>query len=222
MRALVVEDEARLARNVARALERHASFAVDVAHDGLAGLAMALAQPYDLLVLDLRLPGLGGLDLLQRLRTAGRRTPVLVLTALDGTDDVVQGLDRGADDYLTKPFELQELCARARALVRRSWDSPRPVLSVGGLEIDTVTRQVRWNGRVERLPRMEYRVLEYLASRPGRVVSKSELIDHVYDFESERLGNVIEVYVSSLRRRFGARIIETRRGFGYVLTGEPT
>jgi DNA-binding response OmpR family regulator len=220
MRALVIEDEARLARNIAEMLEQHASFAVDVAADGPSGLRRAMAVPYDLLILDLRLPELGGLELLRQLRAAGSRTPVLVITALDDTNDVVQGLDLGADDYLTKPFHMAELCARARALVRRSYDRPDPVLTVGRIRIDTSTRQVSCDGRTEHLPAMEYRMLEYLALRAGEVVSKTELVERLYDFNSDRLSNVVEVYVSSLRRRFGAAAIRTVRGHGYMLTGD--
>ena len=170
-------------------------------------------------MLDLRLPGIEGLELLRRLRAAGRRTPVLVLTALDATRDVVAGLDVGADDYLTKPFSMDELCARARALVRRAYDRPDPVLVVGRIRIDTARREVTVDGRVERLPAKEYRLLELLAFRAGDVVSKRDLLEHLYDFDSDRLENVIEVYVSSLRKRFGADVIETVRGLGYRLAG---
>ena len=219
MRALIVEDEVRLARNIGRMLATDGTFAFDLAHDGTSGLDLALAASYDLIVLDLRLPGIGGLEFVRRLRGAGRRTPVLVLTALDGTRDVVAGLDVGADDYLTKPFSMDELCARARALVRRAYDRPDPVLVVGRIRIDTARREVRCDERVERLPAKEYRLLELLALRAGEVVSKRDLLEHLYDFDSDRLENVIEVYVSSLRKRFGADAIETVRGLGYRLTG---
>jgi len=219
MRALIIEDEQRLARNIGHMLEQQASFAVDVAGDGPGGLHMALTNPYDLVVLDLMLPGLGGLELLRRLRAAGRRTPVLVLTARDTAEDIVRGLDLGCDDYLTKPFRMDELCARAKALVRRAYDRPDPVRRVGHLEINTATREVTFRKRAQRLPAMEYRLLEYLAMRAGEVVSKTDLIEHLYDFNSDRFSNVIEVYVASLRRRFGADAIQTVRGQGYVLTG---
>jgi DNA-binding response OmpR family regulator len=133
---------------------------------------------------------------------------------------VVRGLDTGADDYLTKPFAMDELCARARALVRRAHDRPDPKLVVGRIEIDTSQRLVRCDGREHRLPAMEYRMLEYLALRAGQVVSKTELFERLYDFNSDRLSNVLEVYVASLRRRFGAASIRTMRGHGYMLTGE--
>ena len=222
MRVLIVEDEARLARNVRRMLEEQTSFAVDLSTDGEDGLHMALTNPYDLIILDLLLPRMDGLALLRKLRAAGRRTPVLVLTARDTTDDIIRGLDLGCDDYLTKPFEMAELCARAKALVRRAYDRPDPVLTVGDIEINTATRQVTCRGRTERLPAMEYRLLEYLAVRAGEVVSKTDIIDHLYDFDSDRFSNVVEVYVSSLRRRFGAEAIRTVRGQGYILTGGKT
>ena len=220
MRALIVEDEARLARNVREALEEHASCAVDVACDGEEGLRKALAVPYDLLILDLRLPGMTGFELLRQLRAAGSRTSVLVLTACQDKDDVVRALDLGADDYLTKPFSMEELCARVRALVRRSHDHADPVLHVGRIRIDTTKHVVTCDGQTWRLPLMEYRLLEYLALRAGQVVSKTELFERLYDFNSDRLSNVLEVYVSSLRRRFGASSILTMRGHGYVLTGD--
>jgi two-component system OmpR family response regulator len=202
-------------------LEERASFAVDVASDGESALSQALAIPYDLVVLDLGLPGKDGLSVLRELREAGARTPVLVLTARGETADVVRGLDSGADDYLAKPFSMTELCARARALVRRAHDRPDPTIVVGRLHIDTLRRVVTHDGREWRLPVMEYRLLEYLALRAGEVVSKTELFERLYDVNSDRLSNVLEVYVSSLRRRFGAAAIVTVRGHGYVLTGDP-
>jgi DNA-binding response OmpR family regulator len=222
MRALIIEDEERLAHSIGRMLEEHTSFAVDIASDGDGGLHMALANPYDLILLDLMLPHLDGLALLEKLRAAGKRTPVLVLTARDTTQDIIRGLDLGCDDYLTKPFEMAELCARAKALVRRAYDRPDPVLKVGDVEINTATRTVTCRGKTERLPAMEYRLLEYLAMRAGEVVSKTDMIEHLYDFDSDRFSNVVEVYVSSLRRRFGAETIQTIRGQGYILTGAHT
>ncbi len=219
MRVLIVEDEARLARNIGRMLHEEASYAADVSTDGEDGLHMALTNPYDLIILDLMLPRLDGLELLRRLRAAGRRTPVLVLTARDTTEDIIRGLDLGGDDYLTKPFRMEELCARARALVRRAYDRPDPVLRAGPIEINTATRVVTCRGRPESLPAMEYRLLEYMAMRAGEVVSKTDIIEHLYDFNAETFSNVVEVYVSSLRKRFGAQTIRTIRGQGYVLAG---
>jgi len=220
VRVLIVEDEVRLARNIGRMLQAEAACAVDISTDGPDGLHMALSNPYDLIVLDLMLPGMDGLDLLARLRDAGRRTPVLVLTARDTTDDVIRGLDLGGDDYLTKPFKMKELLARARALIRRGYDRPDPVLRAGPIEINTATHTVTYRGRKALLPAMEYRLLEYLAMRAGEVVSKTDIIEHLYDFNAETFSNVVEVYVSALRKRFGADTIRTIRGQGYVLGGE--
>jgi len=221
MKILIIEDELRLARNVAKALSEVGNFAVDIATDGEDGLHKACTNPYDVIVLDLMLPKVDGLTILKKLRSKGHRTPVLVLTAKDSPDDVVAGLDLGSDDYLTKPFEMAELLARCRALIRRSYDRPDPVLRAGGLEIDPRSRVVRHHGREHVLPAMEYRLLEYLALRAGEVVSKEDILDHLYDFDAERFSNVIEVYVSSLRKRFGAELIHTLRGQGYSIAQEP-
>ena len=222
MRVLIVEDEERLARNIASVLREAASFAVDIATDGEDGLHLARTNPYDLIILDLMLPKIAGLHVLGTLRSEGHRVPVLILTARDGTEDVVEGLELGSDDYLTKPFEMAELVARCRALIRRSYDRPDPTIRAGGLEVDPRRRVVRQAGREHVLPAMEYRLLEFLAMRAGEVVSKENILEHLYDFDAERFSNVIEVYVSSLRKRFGAELIRTRRGEGYVLAeGEP-
>lgn len=217
MRVLIVEDEERLARNIASVLREAASFAVDIAANGEDGLHLARTNPYDLIVLDLMLPKIPGLHVLSALRSEGFRSPVLILTARGSTEDVVQGLDLGCDDYLTKPFEMAELVARCRALIRRSYDRPDPTVRVGGLEIDPRQRVVRQAGKEHVLPAMEYRLLEFLAMRAGEVVSKENILEHLYDFDAERFSNVIEVYVSSLRRRFGAELIQTLRGQGYRL-----
>jgi two-component system response regulator PhoP len=220
MRVLVIEDEARLAENIARMLEERAGYAVDRAGDGQTGLELAAGDEHDLIILDLMLPDIGGMDVLRRLRRRGRRTPVLVLTARTATEDVVGALEAGSDDYLTKPFEMAELCARCKALIRRSYDRPDPVLRVGSLVIDTARRSVRLEERSFDLPAMEYALLEYLALRAGEVVSKREILEHLYDFDTERFSNVVEVYVSAIRKRFGASSIRTVRNQGYVLTGD--
>lgn len=217
MRVLIVEDEERLARNIASVLREAASFAVDIAANGEDGLHLARTNPYDLIVLDLMLPKIPGLQVLSALRSEGCRSPVLILTARGSTEDVVQGLDLGCDDYLTKPFEMAELVARCRALIRRSYDRPEPTVRAGGLEIDPRQRIVRQAGQEHVLPAMEYRLLEFLAMRAGEVVSKEDLLEHLYDFDAERFSNVIEVYISSLRKRFGAGLIQTLRGQGYRL-----
>ncbi len=221
MRVLVVEDERRLAANVARGLRENADYAVDVAHDGEDGLFMAEAASYDLIILDLMIPSLPGLEVVRRLRSAGQHTPVLVLTARDEKEWVVKLLNAGADDYLTKPFDLGELIARAKALIRRGKGHAAPVLRVADLELNTVDRTVRRAGRQVTLTAMEFRVLEYLVHRPRAVVSKAELLEHLYDYNWEKFSNVIEVYISGLRRKLengtARPLIHTLRGQGYIL-----
>ncbi len=221
MRVLVVEDERRLAENVARSLKENASWVVDIALDGENGLHLAESVAYDLIVLDLMLPKLDGLELLRRYRRGGNKTPVLVLTARDEKQSIVTLLNAGADDYLAKPFDLGEFLARAKALVRRAKGQPTPMLVVGDLEVNTIERTVWRNGREITLTPMEYRVLEYLAHRPRAVVSKTELLEHLYDYNWEKFSNVIEVYISGLRRKIddGAplKLIHTLRGQGYAL-----
>lgn len=223
MRVLIIEDERRLARNVADVLEQRCGYAVDVSTDGEDGRHMALTNPYDLIVLDLMLPKVDGMRVLRELRAAGGTVPVLILTARDGRENVIEGLDAGSDDYLTKPFDMGELVARCRALIRRSYDRPDPVIQVGELSVDVSRREVRAGGRPVELSAMEFRVLEYLAMRAGEVVSKEDLIEHLYGFEAERFSNVIEVYVSALRRKLagdgGRRFIQTLRNQGYRLEG---
>ena len=220
MRALIVEDERRLANNLSQAFRDVCGYAVDVAANGKEGLYLAQATAYDLIVLDLMLPGLDGLSVLKTLRKGGRSSPVLVLTARDEKQVTVELLNAGADDYLTKPFDLGELIARAKALVRRAKGQPSPVLRVGDLEVNTVEKSVRRGKRAVELTPMEYRVLEYLAHRNKAVVSKSELLEHLYDFNWEKFSNVLEVYVSGLRRKLdndSSPLIHTVRGHGYVL-----
>jgi len=220
MRVLIVEDEPRLAQNVARSLREGAGYAVDISHDGEDGLFMAETNAYDLVLLDLMLPKIDGLSVLRRLRETSP-VPVLVLTARDEKESIVALLNTGADDYVAKPFDLGELLARCKALVRRGKGQSLPLLKVGNLEVNTADRSVRRNGKRVELTAMEYRVLEYLAYRAGAVVSKTELLEHLYDFNWERFSNVIEVYISGLRRKLDnsaqARLIHTVRGQGYIL-----
>ena len=221
MRVLLVEDERRLAENIARSLRESAGYAVDVATDGAQGLYMAESSPYDLVVLDLMLPKLDGHSLLVRYRQRGHETPVLVLSARDGKESIVRLLNAGADDYVAKPFDLGELLARAKALVRRGTGQRSPVLTMEDLSMDTVERCVRRGQREIALSPMEYRVLEYLAHRPRAVISKTELLEHLYDYNWEKFSNVIEVYISGLRRKiddsYPVKLIHTVRGHGYVL-----
>ncbi len=220
MRVLIIEDEQRLAANVARSMRESAGFAVDCAYDGEEGLFMAESNPYDLVVLDLMLPKLDGTEVLRRLREKAVGTPVLVLTARDERESVIELLNLGADDYVTKPFDLGELLARAKALIRRGKGRSAPTLKIQDLEIDTAKRRVSRAGKAVTLSAMEYRVLEYLAHRQGAIVSKTELLEHLYDFNWERFSNVIEVYVSGLRRKLddkNGELIQTLRGQGYLL-----
>ena len=221
MRVLIIEDEIRLARNIAKALNEAASFAADISTDGEDGQHMALTNPYDMIILDLMLPKIDGMQILQNLRRKGQRTPVLILTAKVTTEDIIRGLNMGSDDYLTKPFEMAELIARCRALTRRAYDSPNPVIEVGDLSINTASHTVTFKGKQVILPAMEYRLLEYLALRAGQLVSKAEIIEHLYEFNSENFSNVVEVYVSNLRKQFDSgschTLIHTVRGQGYIM-----
>jgi two-component system response regulator PhoP len=227
MRVLLVEDEVRLADNLAAALRDGPGFAVDWAEDGLAADDFALAASYDLVILDLMLPKLDGLGVLKRLRGRQDSTPVLVLTAKDGKDSIVQLLNAGADDYLAKPFDLGELLARAKALIRRGKGAAHPTLAALDLSVNTLEQSVHRNGIPVALSPIEYRILEYLIHRPRAVVSKRELLEHLYDFNWEHHSNVIEAHVSNLRKKLDAAVpdaepvIETMRGRGYRLAPEP-
>jgi DNA-binding response OmpR family regulator len=185
---------------------------------------MGTTNEYDLIVLDLMLPKLAGLVLLERYRQSGRDTPVLILTARDETESIVRLLNAGADDYLSKPFDLGEMVARAKALVRRGKGKAQPFMAVDDLEIHPSDRIVKRGGETIQLVPMEYRVLEYLASRSPAVVSKAELLEHLYDYNWEKFSNVIEVYISGLRKKvdegFGSRLIHTQRGHGYTLRSD--
>lgn len=215
MRILVVEDEPDLLRTVAQAL-REDGYAVDEASDGEEGLYKATAWEYDAIVLDLLMPGLTGWEVLLRLRRT-HKTPVLILTARDGVQDRVRGLDSGADDYLTKPFHLVELRARLRALIRRSAGQASSEIQIGLLTLDLRTRQVTRDGVVLPLTPREYALLELLVLHRGRVVSRTEIYDHLFEETEESLSNLIDVHVSNLRRKLGGDFITTRRGQGYIL-----
>jgi len=203
---------------------KEAGFAVDATGDGEEGLWYARTGDYDVIVLDLMLPGVDGLTILRRLRDEGSAVPVLILTARDAVDDRVRGLDLGADDYLVKPFAFSELLARVRARVRRKYEAGSAVLRVADLEIDTSTRTVRRAGKGLGLTAREYAILEFLALRAGQVVTRAEMWEHLYGFDAEPESNVIDVYIARLRKRLERgnrpRLIHTRRGLGYVL-GEP-
>jgi two-component system copper resistance phosphate regulon response regulator CusR len=223
MRVLIVEDDARLAELLARSL-REAAYAVDVAEDGERGRYLAAINDYDAMILDVGLPGLSGLELCHDLRAAGSRVPVLMLTARDAVRDRVAGLDSGADDYLTKPFELEELFARLRALLRRGPEMQASVFTVADLVVDTRGQRVERGGRVIPLTTKEYAMCEYLARHAGRVIGRAELCDHVWDANHDPLSNAIEVYINRLRKKVDAGaavpLIHTRRGAGYVMAAE--
>lgn len=224
MRVLVVEDEHRLAALLRQGLQEH-GYAVDVAYDGQDGWRLAASEPYDLLVLDVMLPRLDGLALCRRLRAAGKHVPVLLLTARDAVDDRVAGLDSGADDYLIKPFSFRELLARSRALLRRDDSNKDPVLRAGDLTLDTVSRAVKRGERPIELASKEFAILEYFLRNPGRVLSRTQIAEHVWDYEFAAMSNVIDVYVRSLRRKLDddrePRLIRTMRGAGYQLRPPP-
>ncbi|MEW2355335.1 response regulator transcription factor [Spirillospora sp. NPDC029432] len=221
MRLLIVEDERRLAASLAGGLAAE-GFAVEVAHDGLTGLRRALDHPFDLVVLDIMLPGMNGYRVCAELRAAGVETPILMLTAKDGEYDEAEGLDTGADDYLTKPFSYVVLLARIRALLRRRERAGgAPAITVGDLTVDPASRRaLRGDVEVE-LTAKEFAVLEHLALNAGQVVSKTQIMEHVWDFAYDGDPNIVEVYVSALRRKldapFGRRSIQTVRGAGYRL-----
>ncbi len=215
MRILVIEDEPDLRAGVVRVL-RMEGHAVDAAADGLDGLHQARSVDYDAIVLDVMLPGLDGWELLKRLREV-KTTPVLMLTARDATADRVRGLDGGADDYLVKPFDIAELQARLRVILRRGRREARPAIAVGPVVIDTAARTVTREGAEVLLKAREYAVLEYLARHRGEVLSRTTLYSHISDDEEDTLSNVIDAHVYQLRKKLGPSIITTRRGHGYIL-----
>jgi DNA-binding response OmpR family regulator len=215
LRLLVVEDDADLAEGIATDLRR-AGFAVDRAGDGIDGEFRGSEEPFDAVILDLGLPGKPGLEVLAAWRAAGLTMPVLILTARDAWHERVAGLKAGADDYLGKPFHFEELLARLQALLRRSAGRAEAGLAVGGLKLDEERQRVlRPDGRVAELTGTEFRLLRYLMAHPDKILSKARLTDHVYDGDSDRDSNVLEVYVRRLRDKVGREYIETRRGQGY-------
>ncbi|MBB5916441.1 DNA-binding response OmpR family regulator [Nocardia transvalensis] len=223
MRLLIVEDETRLAETLAKGLAAE-GFAVDLAHDGPDGLHLATTGDYDLVILDIMLPGMNGYQVCAALRAAGHETPVLMLTAKDGEYDEAEGLDTGADDYLRKPFSYVVLLARIRALLRRRTRGGAPTLSVGDLSLDPNTQTCRRGPEEVPLTAKEFAVLEQLAVRAGEIVSKADILDHVWDFAYDGDPNIVEVYISTLRRKidapFGRRSITTVRGAGYRLVAD--
>ncbi len=221
MRILVVEDERDLALIVKKGLEE-AGYVVDVAHDGEEGLYMAENYPLDVIVLDIMLPGMDGLELLSTRRKKGIDTPVLLLTAKDMVTDKIKGLDAGADDYLTKPFEFGELLARVRALLRRRSEAKEAVIRIADLEVDTKSHTVKRGGRTINLSAREYALLEFLAYNRDTVVSRTDIVEHIYHEDFDMDSNVVDVYINYLRnkidRGFRKKLIHTVRGAGYILS----
>jgi two-component system OmpR family response regulator len=216
MRVLVVEDEPDLLASIARAL-RDEGYAVDIAADGEDGLFKAESWEYDAIVLDLMLPAVDGWEILRRLRRANKTVPVLILTARDAVADRVRGLDSGADDYVTKPFDLAELLARIRALVRRHVGHARSTIEIRDMVLDLRARTVTRGGRVIPLTPREYALVEYLALHRGKVVSRTELYDHLFGEDDDTLSNLLDVHVSNIRKKLGHDAIQTRRGHGYLM-----
>lgn len=223
MRVLVVEDEPGLRRQVSRALSE-AGFSVDEAPDGEEGEFLGDTEPYDAVVLDLGLPKVDGITVLKHWRAAGRDMPVLILTARDGWNEKVAGFDAGADDYLTKPFHVEELLARVRALIRRSAGHASPILECGPVSLDTRAGKVTIDGASVTLTAHELKVLSYFMHHQDRVVSQTELIEHIYDQDFDRDSNTIEVFIARLRKKLAPDLIKTHRGRGYSMsaTGEGT
>jgi DNA-binding response OmpR family regulator len=225
MRVLVVEDEHRVANHIAQALVEE-SFAVDVARDGARALEFVAEHEYDAIVLDLMLPGVDGITVCRRVRGGKTATPILILSARDMVEDRVRGLDAGADDYLVKPFAMEELLARLRALLRRQSRAAQPMITVGNLQLDPATRAVRLGDRPLVLTAREYALLDYLMRRPGIVHTRTMIAEHVWEFPFEHASNVVDVYVKHLRDKIdekgGPSFIQAVRGVGYVLSDPAT
>lgn len=218
----MIEDEHRIASALKKGLEQE-RFAVDVAHDGYEGFDLASTEDYDLIILDLMLPGMDGLEICKKLRQEGRHVPILILTAKGQTTDKIAGLEGGADDYLTKPFSFEELLARVRALVRRPRVSLPDILTVGDLQLDTRNYEAKRDGKKIVLTAKEFSLLEYLMRQAGRIVSKEQIIAHVWDYDADILPNTVEVYIKNLRRKIESPfaqkrpLIKTIKGFGYKI-----
>jgi len=217
MRVLVVEDDVDLNRQLTTAL-KEAGYAVDTATDGEEGHFLGDTEPYDAVVLDIGLPVMDGISVLEQWRREGRRMPVLILTARDRWSDKVQGIDAGADDYVAKPFHIEEVLARVRALVRRAAGHASNELECGPVRVDTKSGRVTVDGNPVKLTSHEYKVLEYLMHHRDRVVSRTELIEHLYDQDFDRDSNTIEVFIGRLRKKLGVDVLRTIRGLGYCIT----
>jgi DNA-binding response OmpR family regulator len=216
MRILVVEDEHKIANSIKRGLEQEA-YAVDVCYSGTDGYDLASTEEYDLIILDLMLPEISGIEICKRLRKEKIHIPILILTAKGQIGDRVKGLDAGADDYLTKPFAFEELLARIRALVRRPEKAYGEELSAKGLTLNTNTYEVKKNGKIINLSKKEFALLEFLLRNTGKLVSKDNIIAHVWNYDSDIILNTVEVYIGYLRKKIGEEMIKTIRGFGYKI-----
>jgi two-component system, OmpR family, response regulator len=219
MRVLVVEDEMELAKQVAVALEQ-AGYTIDIAYDGEEGEFLGSTEPYDAVVLDLGLPKVDGLTVLSRWRDAGLTMPVLILTARETWSEKVSGFDKGADDYVTKPFNMEELLARLRALIRRSAGHASSIIDCGPVQLDTRSGKVAVDGMPVTLTANELKVISYLMHHQDRVVSRTELTEHIYDQDFDRDSNTIEVFIGRLRKKLGSSVIKTHRGRGYSLSSQ--
>jgi len=226
MKVLIIEDEPKIAGAISRGL-KYENFITEVYHDGSTGLAAALGDEYDIIVLDRMLPGTEGLEITKQIRQAGIKTPILILTAKSQIKDRVEGLSAGADDYLIKPFSFEELLARIRALLRRPTNTTNGTLKVGNLTLDTTTFDVRRGKKRIKLTKTEYGLLEYLMRNTNHIISKDKLIGHVWDFDADILPNTVEAYIGSLRRKIdkpfqkSPALLHTYRGFGYKLSEKP-
>lgn len=216
MRILIVEDDEKLAVQMQSQLQDE-GYTVDTAPDGEEGHFLGDTEPYDAVILDLGLPILDGASVLRKWRSEGRSMPVMVLTARDGWTDKVEGLDAGADDYLTKPFVMEELLARLRALIRRSAGHANPVLSIGPVSLDTRNGRVTVDGRTIKLTAQEFKLLSYMMHHEGKVISRTELTEHIYDQDFDRDSNTIEVFINRVRKKLDVPLIHTIRGLGYRL-----
>ncbi len=227
MRILIIEDEQRLAKAIKKGLEQE-TYAVDIAFDGISGFDLAAVEDYDLIILDLMLPGMDGIQVCKKLRKEeGISTPILMLTARGRLDDKVKGLNAGGDDYLVKPFAFEELLARIKAITRRPKDSILPnILAANGLSLNTLTYEVKRAGKKIKLSKKEYALLEYLLRNAGRILSKDQIISHVWDYDAEILPNTVEVFIGYLRNKIDrpfkqkSPLIKTIRGFGYRIGGK--
>ena len=220
MRALVVEDDPDLNRQLERALT-DAGYAVDTARDGEEGFFLGETEPYDVVILDIGLPKMDGISILEQWRRLERKMPVIILTARDRWSDKVAGMDAGADDYVAKPFHMEELLARVRAQVRRASGHARSEIECGPLRLDTKTARVTLDGQTVKLTSHEYRLIAYLLHHKERVVSRTELVEHLYDQDFDRDSNTIEVFIGRLRKKIPGHLIKTVRGLGYRLSDEP-